>query len=37
MERLKEANETARLIVREGMCHAWPGWESDSEVYRRVV
>jgi hypothetical protein len=37
MERLKEANETARLIVREGMRHAWPGWESDSEVYRRVV
>jgi hypothetical protein len=34
---VKEANETARLIVREGMRHAWPGWEPDSEVYRRVV
>jgi acetyl esterase/lipase len=31
VDRLKEANVAARLIVREGMRHAWPGWESDGE------
>jgi dipeptidyl aminopeptidase/acylaminoacyl peptidase len=32
MERLKERNVAARLVVREGMRHAWPGWEADSEL-----
>jgi acetyl esterase/lipase len=31
VDRLKQANVAARLIVREGMRLAWPGWESDSE------
>ena len=31
-ERLTEANVTARLVVREGMAHAWPGWEKDGEL-----
>jgi dipeptidyl aminopeptidase/acylaminoacyl peptidase len=31
LERLKETNVPARLVVREGMGHAWPGWEADSE------
>jgi hypothetical protein len=22
----------ARLVVREGKGHAWPGWEADSEL-----
>jgi dipeptidyl aminopeptidase/acylaminoacyl peptidase len=29
-ERLREARVPARLIVREGMGHAYPGWESDT-------
>jgi len=28
--RLTEAKVPARLVVREGMGHAWPGWEQDS-------
>jgi acetyl esterase/lipase len=31
-ERLKEANVATRLVVREGMGHAWPGWESDTAL-----
>lgn len=31
-ERLTEARVTARLVVREGMAHAWPGWEKDGEL-----
>jgi acetyl esterase/lipase len=30
LERLMLANVPARLVVREGQGHAWPGWESDS-------
>jgi len=32
MERLNEAKVPARLVVREGMGHAWPGWEADSAL-----
>jgi acetyl esterase/lipase len=32
MDRLNEANVAARLVVREGKGHAWPGWEADSEL-----
>ena len=32
MERLNAANVEARLVVREGKGHAWPGWEADSEL-----
>jgi acetyl esterase/lipase len=32
IDRLKEANVPARLVVREGMAHAWPGWEADSAL-----
>lgn len=32
LERLKQANVPARLVVREGQGHAWPGWESDSAL-----
>jgi acetyl esterase/lipase len=32
IDRLNEAKVAARLIVREGMGHAWPGWESDSAL-----
>jgi acetyl esterase/lipase len=32
MDRLREANVAARLVVREGMGHAWPGWETDTEL-----
>ncbi len=31
-DRLKEANVAARLVVREGRAHAWPGWEEDSAL-----
>jgi dipeptidyl aminopeptidase/acylaminoacyl peptidase len=30
--RLKAVNVETRLIVREGMRHAWSGWEADSEL-----
>ncbi len=30
--RLTEAKVPARLVVREGMGHAWPGWEQDSAL-----
>jgi dipeptidyl aminopeptidase/acylaminoacyl peptidase len=32
MDRLQATNVPARLVVREGMAHAWPGWEADSEL-----
>lgn len=32
LERLMQANVPARLVVREGQGHAWPGWESDSAL-----
>jgi acetyl esterase/lipase len=32
MERLNEAKVPARLVVREGLGHAWPGWEADSAL-----
>ena len=32
MERLNAAKVEARLVVREGKGHAWPGWEADSEL-----
>jgi acetyl esterase/lipase len=32
VDRLREANVVARLVVREGMAHAWPGWEADSSL-----
>jgi acetyl esterase/lipase len=32
IERLNKVNVAARLIVREGMGHAWSGWESDSAL-----
>jgi len=32
IDRLNEAHVPARLVVREGMGHAWPGWEADSAV-----
>ena len=32
IDRLQEAKVPARLIVREGMRHVWPGWEADSEL-----
>lgn len=32
MDRLNEAGVTARLVVREGKGHAWPGWESDAAL-----
>ena len=32
IERLQQANVPARLLVREGMGHAWPGWEADSAL-----
>lgn len=30
IDRLDEVNVPARLVVREGMGHAWPGWEADT-------
>jgi acetyl esterase/lipase len=32
VERLSKVNVQARLVVREGMGHAWPGWEGDAGV-----
>jgi dipeptidyl aminopeptidase/acylaminoacyl peptidase len=32
MDRLHAAHVVARLVVRKGMGHAWPGWESDSAL-----
>jgi acetyl esterase/lipase len=32
IDELKAANADARLVMREGMRHAWPGWEADSEL-----
>ncbi len=32
IDRLKAANVEGRLVIREGMRHAWPGWEADSEL-----
>jgi acetyl esterase/lipase len=32
IERLNEANVPARLIVREGVGHAYPGWEADAAL-----
>ena len=32
IDRLNEAKVAARLVVRKGMGHAWPGWESDSAL-----
>lgn len=44
MERLSAANVSARLVVREGVGHAYPGWEADAvlladwfETYLRVA
>ena len=30
IDRLDEVNVPARLVVREGMGHAWSGWEADT-------
>jgi dipeptidyl aminopeptidase/acylaminoacyl peptidase len=32
IDRLNEASVASRLVVREGMAHAWPGWEADSAL-----
>jgi acetyl esterase/lipase len=32
IDRLNEARVAARLVVREGMGHAWSAWESDSTL-----
>ena len=32
MESLNKANVAARLVVREGKGHAWPGWEADASL-----
>jgi acetyl esterase/lipase len=32
VDRLNEAKVPARLVVREGVGHAWSGWESDSAL-----
>jgi dipeptidyl aminopeptidase/acylaminoacyl peptidase len=32
IDRLTEAHVAARLVVRKGVGHAWPGWESDSSL-----
>jgi dipeptidyl aminopeptidase/acylaminoacyl peptidase len=32
IERLNEANVPARLVVREGVGHAFPGWEADAAL-----
>jgi acetyl esterase/lipase len=32
IERLTDANVPARLVVREGVGHAYPGWEADAEL-----
>jgi S-formylglutathione hydrolase FrmB len=31
-ERLQAMKVPTDLVVREGMGHAWPGWESDSAL-----
>ena len=33
IERLNEANVPARLVVREGVGHAYPGWEADAALF----
>lgn len=32
IDQLKAVKVNARLVLREGMRHAWPGWEADSEL-----
>jgi dipeptidyl aminopeptidase/acylaminoacyl peptidase len=32
IERLKSANVDAQLVIRQGMRHAYSGWEDDSEL-----
>jgi dipeptidyl aminopeptidase/acylaminoacyl peptidase len=32
IDRLTKANVPARLVVREGMGHAWPGWEAETAL-----
>jgi acetyl esterase/lipase len=32
IERLNDANVPARLVVREGVGHAYPGWEADASL-----
>lgn len=32
IDRLNETGVAARLVVREGKGHAWPGWEAESEL-----
>jgi dipeptidyl aminopeptidase/acylaminoacyl peptidase len=32
VERLQAAQVAARLVVREGRGHAWPGWEADTAL-----
>lgn len=32
IERLNDANVPARLVVREGVGHAYPGWEADAAL-----
>jgi acetyl esterase/lipase len=32
MDRLNETNVPARLVVREGVGHAYPGWEADTKL-----
>jgi dipeptidyl aminopeptidase/acylaminoacyl peptidase len=32
IERLNEHNVPARLVVREGVAHAYPGWEADAAL-----
>jgi acetyl esterase/lipase len=32
IDRLHEVNVPARLVVREGMGHAWSGWEADTAL-----
>jgi dipeptidyl aminopeptidase/acylaminoacyl peptidase len=32
IDRLNKANVPARLVVREGMGHAWPAWEADTAL-----
>jgi acetyl esterase/lipase len=32
LDSLNRSNVPARLVVREGKGHAWPGWETDSEL-----
>jgi acetyl esterase/lipase len=31
-DRLNAAHVEVRLVLREGMRHAWPGWEADTEI-----